>query len=651
MLQWLALLHPLSVAVALILVCGLPIAWGLRSNGYAVLIITVPASFAVIAATSIVAPFLKLTWWWPVPVVASIAIGAVLRFISRFVTQRRPSSKSQMSFVSNLIPFAAVIFAGGLTAYTLAKALPGPDAISQTYDAIFHLNATQLIIEHGNASPLAMDLSAPGNPSFYPTVWHATVSLVAQITDVGIPLATNAVLFTCVSLVWGVGAVGLGRTVAGPGRNATLAAGVFAAAFPSLPLSLTGFGVLYPNLLSMSLLPYVIISVAKLSDTGRARATDKISLFATILLLAGSLGAAALAHPNALHASFILTIGFVFAYCIRSFTNNFSWYSRALGVAVLLTCLLAGAAFWFLGRTGSNDWSGAQGPFGAIIEAFGTAPHLDGHNWVVSCFMLTGIAMIWVRRSLAPFFISFILALSFYVLADGFPPNPVRELFLSPWYSDPWRLAAIVPLAMLPFAVLGGKLILDLLRPVTFRFFSSFISIKNPVWWYTATVAIFGVAITGTSLYGVSRYIEEQYATSKTEAPLLSLDERVLLERLENFVSDDDVILANPWNGSSLAYALSGRQVAVPHAGGNYPPEIWEAYDGITSATPPACEAAERIGARFVLDFGKQYVFEISNAREELDEISDIIGSPALTAVDSEGDAVLYKITGCSWKE
>ena len=651
MLQWLALLPPLTVAVALVLVGGLPIAWGLRARGYAMLLTAIPASFAVIAVTSIAAPLLHLTWSWPVPVVAAIALGAILRLATYPASKKNPRRSAARPLGAALMPFAAAIFAAGITAYTLAKALPSPDAISQTYDAIFHLNAAQLIVESGNASPLAMDLSDPGNPSFYPTVWHALVALVAQLSGASIPLATNAVLFTCVSLVWGVGAVGLGRAVAGPGRNATLAAGIFAAAFPSLPLSLTGFGVLYPNLLSMSLLPYVVIGVAKLCNTGRARLTDEISLLATILLTLGALGAATLAHPNALHASFILTIGFAITTCFGRFAQGFSWLSRTAGVVILAASLAAGAVFWFIGRTGSNDWGGSQGPFGAIIEALGTAPHLDGHNWVVSFFVLVGIAAFLVRRSLAPYFIGLLLAIGFYVLADGFTPNAIRELFLSPWYSDPWRLAAIVPLGMLPFAVLGGKLVLDAVRPVSLRLFTHGPGRRNAARWYIAAVTVFGIAIAGTSLYGVSRYIESKYEASEDEAPLLSLDERALLERLGEHVGEDDVILTNPWNGGSLAYALTGRHVAVPHAGGNYPAETWAAYDGITSGTQHSCEAAEDIGARFVLDFGERYVFKTYKVREELDEISNITDSMALTELDREGDAVLYEITGCNWKE
>ncbi|WP_217136067.1 DUF6541 family protein [Leucobacter chinensis] len=649
MIQWLALLPPLLVAIALICVLGFPYAWGLRARGFAGLIVIVPASFATLAVSAIAAPLLGLSWSLLIPLCVALPLGIVLRITTRHHSQSRlPASRPNALW----LPLAAAAFAGGITAYALAKALPGPAAVSQTYDAIFHLNAVQLIIETQNASPLAMDLAAPGNPSFYPTVWHSLVALVAQLTGASVPLATNATLFASVSFVWAVGAVGLGRAVVGPGGNGTLSAGVFAAVFPSLPLSLAGFGVLYPNLLSMSLLPYVLIAIAKLSDTARARRTDVLNATATVLLLIGALGSATLTHPNALHASFLLSIGFVIVWCVTRFKHHHSALSRIIGVSMLAASLAAGVAFWRFGRTSLNDWGGSQGPFGAVIEAFGTAPRLDGHNWVVTCFVLLGLLAVCFRRTLMPYVIALVLVLGFYVLAEGFTPGPIRELFLSPWYSDPWRLAAIVPLALLPFAVLGGKLVLDALRPAAIRFLA-FAGASGkalaPTW--VTFVAIGGLALAGTSLYGVSRYIEAKYASTEDSAPLLSLDELTLLERLDEHVSPDDMLLVNPWNGGALAYAIAERHVALPHAAGSFPESTWQAYQGITRADPSACAAADTIGARYVLDFGEDYVFKTQEVREELAEISGVTVAPGLTQVDREGDAVLYEITGCNWKE
>src|SRR5690606_23851609 len=74
----------------------------------------------------------------------------------------------------------AMLLGGVLMARTVIRALGAPDALSQTFDNIFHQNAVRYILD--GASPSSLDLlsltATPGDPTFYPAAWHDTVSLV-----------------------------------------------------------------------------------------------------------------------------------------------------------------------------------------------------------------------------------------------------------------------------------------------------------------------------------------------------------------------------------------------------------------------------------------------------------------------------------------
>src|SRR5699024_3969800 len=104
-------------------------------------------------------------------------------------------------------PLAGAALGGFIILATFVRRMWGPDSVSQTYDANFHLNLVARILESGNPSPLSVDLSSPGNPTFYPAAWHSTVTLIAQVSGASVPLATNALLLVCVSIVWPIGVV------------------------------------------------------------------------------------------------------------------------------------------------------------------------------------------------------------------------------------------------------------------------------------------------------------------------------------------------------------------------------------------------------------------------------------------------------------
>lgn len=658
MSTWFLLFPPLLLAVGILAIIGLPLSLALRLRGYFAIAAAIPAAFAAIALSSIIGPMLGFEWNILSPFVVTILASIVLLVISKWVGPRQtvPLSPRQV-----LVPLAAAALGGITVATTLMMSMKNPDAVSQTYDANFHLNAVQLILDTSSASPFAMDLAAPGTNAFYPTVWHAFVVLIVQLSGASIPLATNAAVFTVCAVVWPLGAVALGRAFAGPSARVSVITGVLSAAFPSFPLVLAGYGVLYPNLLSVALIPYAAVGIMQLLSLAQARRSEFTSAGAAWLLFLAATGSAILAHPNAIHIMLLWLAGPVIWVIIRAFRregisdwNGLQRLSRLRPVLRRLTSLAALIVYiallvaaWYVGHTGDNPWGGSHGPFGALRDALGMTPHLEGHAWPVTVLFLIGAILILRIRSLRWALLSGAVLLGAYVIADGFAPAEWRTALLLPWYSDPWRLAALIWLAALPIAVIGASAAWSIAR---IGVLSTAHRVSKASWFRNAAaivaIAFLLASTQGAGAFAGTRYVSSQYEATSS-ARLLSPDERDLIERLPSHLPEDAVIINNPWNGGALAYALAGVPVLTPHTGSTYDQRIEELIAYLGEDDPRACGLANEVHAFYVLDFGTGYIFEDTPRAEPFEGITDVKGSSLLTEIDRQGDAVLYELTGC----
>jgi hypothetical protein len=158
---------------------------------------------------------------------------------------------------------------------------------------------------------------------------------------------------------------------------------------------------------------------------------------------------------------------------------------------------------------------------------------------------------------------------------------------------------------------------------------------------------------------GVSLLGAQFYATYKAFGPahrifalvsdawLLTPDEVKLISELPQYVPRDEKIAVNPWTGASLAYALAGTKVDMPHLFGTVSKDVKEINRHLRTATPGSavCRAVTRTHIGYVLDFGSQ---QVNNAHESYPGIEDLADSRAVALVDRVGDARLYKITACT---
>lgn len=105
-------------------------------------------------------------------------------------------------------------------------------------------------------------------------------------------------------------------------------------------------------------------------------------------------------------------------------------------------------------------------------------------------------------------------------------------------------------------------------------------------------------------------------------------------------------MVGNPWNGSAMAYAFTGRKLLQLHLLGEIPEGATEIFDGLHAAKfdPAVCSVVRRLSVGYVLDFGHREVHGGDHGYRGLD---DLVTDGVASLVDSQGQAKLYKLTAC----
>src|SRR5690606_22459833 len=138
------------------------------------------------------------------------------------------------------------------------------------------------------------------------------------------------------------------------------------------------------------------------------------------------------------------------------------------------------------------------------------------------------------------------------------------------WYGDPYRLAALLPVAVLPIAVVGFVKTYDV---VMARVRSR--ENATPAKSNRYSIAFIAVALLlsqGFSVQAATIEATENYHVSD-KSLLLTADERDVLEHVADYVPEGGVVAGNPWTGASLVYALGDRRALLPHVNGFNTPD------------------------------------------------------------------------------
>ncbi|GAA1926737.1 hypothetical protein GCM10009775_18650 [Microbacterium aoyamense] len=650
MLSWLTESVALAGAVLVVFGPGVLVGCALRLRGLALWAIAPAIGAAVLTGSSLVLGLFGVGWT-PLSAAISLVVVALIVWGVRHLLGLGPAPAARTDRRARLLLSAGIAIGIVLVALRVGLYIGDAGAISQTNDGAFHLNALRFAVETGWASPLRLN-GVVSQSGFYPSAWHVLASLVVQLTGTSVEVAANVVTLVLSAGAWTLGIAYLTRVVAGPVAASIAAA--LAASISAFPLLLVQWGVLYPQLLATAVLPAAIAVVADArrligSEDAGARWARSLRLGVVAALAVGAILAAqpSVALAWALAA---LSIG---AWALVARWSRLTRRLRILALGGLGVGLFLTAGVWALfSASTSVTWPPSTRLLTAGVEVVMNG--FLGYPWAVltSILMIIGIVVAVRMPRLRGIATTWIVLVVLYGVAAAIGDPRLRAVLVGPWYEDPYRLAALIPVVALPLAGAGAAAIVARASVVWGRRGEDVDAgaTRAATWTALGVVAAIGVIslvvapqIARRDVFA-HRVDPNLYAV--TADSFLSADELAVLRRLAETVPEDAAVIGNPSTGMAFGYALSGRNV-IPHSwappGGPDYPILWESLRDVAT-NPEVCPALDAFGARYVLDFGpgEQYP-----GRWIMPGFTDIDGQPGFELVDREGDAMLWRVTAC----
>lgn len=644
------------VTVAWLLVPGLAIGYLAGLRGIAAWATAPITSIALIGGTAILAEMIGVDWSvWIVLVVCAV-VAALVAAVAFPLRRRAIFTADADPRPVTVAGFAGLVPAFLLGAVTIVRAIGAPDALSQTYDALFHYNVLAYIRDSHQASSLTV--ATFGNPDapgmFYPAAWHDLGSLLMMSTGTGIPVAANLVSVVAAVVLWPLSCLLLVRQLFGRHTGALAITGVLSMGFAAFPWDLLGFGVLWPNLLGMAMAPAVLALV--LTVTGWAK-DDAIGRGRAWLMLPVVLLSTGLTHPNVLFSVAVLSL-----FPVAAAVGARGWRlhragSTPRGVAEFVAFLVVVALVWYWAATTpafadvrETFWPPFETPANAVGDVALNATNQRDALWILSAVVIAGIIAAQRFRVLWLVVAGHGAIAFLYVVAASIN-RPDTRMFTGFWYNDAHRLGAILPITAVPLAVGGILLIATKLTETTSEETTSWrhrlAGVPN-IWVVVGLTALLLVVTTGLYPKDREKRVTAGYKVSEA-SQLATADMARFYARIKDEIPEDAVVAGNPFNGSAMLWALADREVVFPHfrTGHSREQTIIAGHLDEVDSEPVVCAAVWHLGVDYLLVGASKFRQKDSYWRYYRG-LADPGSAPGFELVDSDGENKLYRITVCT---
>lgn len=640
-----------------------------------------PVSATVAGSVAIVLPMLGLPFN-PASYFLFSFVLAALAGVGRFYLRRRPPVRAMFRGnaleANERLPIsgarglmgrwtipAAVAFPAVIIAGRYMSGFGSPESFSESFDNIYHLNAVRHIAETQNGSTLTLGNLTEASQALYPAAMHDAMALVLMLGAPSVMVAVNAGAIVTGAIVWPLSCIFLISRVVGYRPVPLLLAGVLCAGFSSFPYLMVAYGVLYPYHAALAILPVALGLTAEALGMSRGRTSAQIP---AILGLGAVLPGLALTHPSAAVGLLAFASPIVMASLWRLW-RNFAG-GRVSKAAVRNWTLLTGLYFaaaiavWLVVRPdlASAGWTAFQTNARAVGEVLGSAPMGATTAWLLLILTVMGLSVI--GSNVAKYWwlgAVYLIGAVLYIVASSWIDGGFRNLLTGVWYRDSYRLAALLPMVTLPVVVLGGEWLVEKTRalalsprgiPKILREIAPSIVIRvrpnNGVLVALGVIALLGIGVQGGTFYSVQERLSNVFKTTDESRPL-NRDDVALFAELDDIVPADELIVANPRTGASLAYAFSARRVIAPHIFGTRTEQESLLLEHWAEAAynSRVCPAVRDLKAYWALDFGTDEIF--SPRGEPHLGLRDLVDNtaPGVELVREVGDSRLFRVTAC----
>lgn len=671
-MSWLATIPLLLFAVVLAFGPGYAMGWALRVPVRLRVFYAPLLTFALVGVSAIVLGKTGIPWslisFVPVAAVMVAATAGVMHLVGRRWPSAVPdaSSEAAENWAGNTVPVAwpviGAVLGGFLTLHATEDMVFGPEAFSQTLDNSFHMNAIRWIQEHGDASSLTMGAVSGMNqePYFYPAGWHDFVYLIYSTTGTSIATATIVMILLVAGIIWPCSLVAMCLSIPHLRRLQALAIPALTCGFFAFPGLLLFWGVLFPNLLGYALLPaFVALLSHMIQLLARREYSLVLSLSLTILV---GLGGLALVHPNAVVSAAVFAVPMLLGGVVQVLrTRGASTREHLVGTGVLVSLIAGCITAWSVLRPSqeaSELWTSIMSEGEAVYQflflGLENANPLGGNfapAYLVGFLALWGVGYLLYKRRNLWLIGSWMLVGYMWIIAASVPRGDFRLLMVGPWYTDHFRLAALV---VFPSVLLAGIGLGGAVEGIFVRIMHAIPREKHakiaPA--LMGAVMVLVLAVAGLSsrtpaMHDATLEVAKRYQVTPT-SDILNQDEMNVINEIPKIVPKGDTIVNNPWDGSAYIYALADRHLTSYHFEFQTSPKYEAILKDLKDArtNPEVCREVNQYKAHWYVHLENQGNFGPSE-QKNYDGLVAAIDTDVLTPVYSSGPMTLYRISAC----
>mgnify|MGYP001789458281 CR=1 FL=1 len=671
-MSWLATIPLLLFAVVLAFGPGYAMGWALRVPVRLRVFYAPLLTFALVAVSAIVLGKTGIPWnlisFVPVAAVMVAAAAGVMHLVGRRWPSAVPdaSSEAAENWAGNTVPLAwpvvGAVLGGFLTLHATQHMVFGPEAFSQTLDNSFHMNAIRWIQEHGDASSLTLGAVAAANqePTFYPAGWHDFVYLIYSTTGTSIATATIVMILLAAGIIWPCSLVAMCLSIPHLRPLQALAIPALTCGFFAFPGLLLFWGVLFPNLLGYALLPaFVALLLHMIQLMARREYSLVLSLSLTILV---GLGGLALVHPNAVVSAAVFAVPMLLGGVVQVLrTRGASRRERLVGTGVLVALIAGCVTIWLSLRPSeeaSDLWTAIMSEGEAVYQflflGLENANPLGGNfapAYLLGFLALWGVGYLLYKRRNLWLIGSWMLVGYMWIIAASVPRGDFRLLMVAPWYTDHFRLAALV---VFPAVLLAGIGVGGAVEGLFVRIMHAIPREKHakvaPAMMGASMVLVLvvaGLSSRTPAMHDATLQVAERYKVTPT-SDILNQDEMNVINEIPKIVPKDDVIVNNPWDGSAYIYALADRHLTSYHFEFQTSPKYAAILNDLKDArtNPEVCRVVNEYKAHWYVHLENQGNFGPAQ-QKNYDGMVAAIDTDVLTPVYSSGPMTLYRISAC----
>lgn len=671
-MSWLATIPLLLFAVVLAFGPGYAMGWALRVPVRLRVFYAPLLTFALVAVSAIVLGKTGIAWslisFVPVAAVLVAAVVGVMHLVGRRWPSAVPSASSEAAenWAGNTVPLAwpviGAVLGGFLTLHATQHMVFGPEAFSQTLDNSYHMNAIRWIQEHGDASSLTMGAvsAADQQPSFYPAGWHDFVYLMYNTTGTSIATATIVMILLVAGIIWPCSLVAMCLSIPHLRRLQALAIPALTCGFFAFPGLLLFWGVLFPNLLGYALLPaFVALLSHMIQLMARREYSFVLSLSLTILV---GLGGLALVHPNAVVSAAVFAVPMLLGGVVQVLrTRGASTREHLVGTGVLVALIAGCVTAWSVLRPSqeaSELWTSIMGEGEAVYQflflGLENANPLGGNfapAYLVGFLVLWGVGYLLYKRRNLWLIGSWMLVGYMWIIAASVPRGDFRLLMVGPWYTDHFRLAALV---VFPSVLLAGIGLGGAVEGIFVRIMHAIPREKHakvaPAMMGAAMVLVLvvaGLSSRTPAMHDATLEVAKRYQVTPT-SDILNQDEMNVINEIPKIVPKGDTIVNNPWDGSAYIYALADRHLTSYHFEFQTSPKYAAILNDLKDArtNPEVCRIVNEYNAHWYVHLENQGNFGPSEQKNYAGLVA-AIDTDVLTPVYSSGPMTLYRISAC----